>query len=59
MFADVDRELCQQIITGVRDAKVRMRALQKRLTLQELLDRAKSVEQAKRHSSDTVYSPVY
>ena len=51
-FADVDRELRQQIITGVRDAKVREKALQKRLTLQELLDQAKSAEQAKRQAEE-------
>ena len=51
-FADVDRELRQQIITGVRDFKVREKALQKRLTLQELLDQAKSTEQAKRQAKE-------
>ena len=51
-FVDVERELRQQIITGIRDGKVREKAFQKRLAIQELLDQAKSAEQVRRQAEE-------
>nr|XP_039254335.1 uncharacterized protein K02A2.6-like [Styela clava] len=46
-FTDADREIKQQVISGGCDSRVREKALQQRMSLRELLDYAKSLEQAK------------
>ncbi|XP_071485625.1 uncharacterized protein [Diadema antillarum] len=43
-FADVERELLTQIITGCRSGQMRRRALEKQISLKELLDLARSIE---------------
>nr|XP_039271121.1 uncharacterized protein K02A2.6-like [Styela clava] len=49
-FTDADREIKQQVISGGCDSRVREKALQQRMSLRELLDYAKSLEQAKQQT---------
>lgn len=51
-FVDVDRDLRQQLIAGVRDSVVREKALQKNMSLQQVLDHAKGREQTRQQTQE-------